>query len=50
MENGFNEIQLSTYAKQIIQFLSVLHQHGIYHSDIKPSNILITKPPMNNAS
>lgn len=34
----------------MIQYLSVLHQHGIYHSDIKPSNIIITKPAPVNPS
>jgi serine/threonine-protein kinase len=46
LEGGFTEIQMCTFVKQIIQYLSVIHQHGLFHSDIKPSNILITKPPM----
>lgn len=45
MEGGFTEMQISVYVKQLIQYLSILHNNGIYHSDIKPSNIMITKPP-----
>jgi serine/threonine protein kinase len=37
-------MQVSVYVKQLIQYLSIMHNNGIYHSDIKPSNIMISKP------
>lgn len=40
---AFTEQQMSSIVKQIIQYLSILHQHSMYHSDVKPSNILIAK-------
>ncbi len=43
LHNGLNEIQISAIAKQIISYLSILNNQNLYHSDIKPSNILITK-------
>ena len=41
LHNGLNEIQISAIAKQIISYLSILNNQNLYHSDIKPSNILI---------
>jgi len=46
MEGGFTEVQTSVFVKQMIQYLSVLHNQGEFHSDIKPSNIMVTKPPL----
>ena len=31
------------YLKQILEGVDFLHQRNIYHSDIKPANILFTK-------
>lgn len=40
---GFNEAQVCNLVKQVIQGLSILHRNQLYHSDIKPQNIVLPK-------
>ena len=42
-EQPFSEEELRSLLKYTLRALSYLHERGIYHRDIKPGNILMTK-------
>jgi Protein kinase domain len=41
--SGDREVLQRTLAKQYIEAVKVLHDHGVYHLDIKPDNFLMSK-------
>ena len=48
MQEGISLENVLDYSSQIIEAISILHESGIVHRDVKPSNFLISEEGEDN--